>query len=172
MMINRVVFVSTPNDGTVLADGDHWGDLVDIYTSFLNLIPDNPVTAVFDAIVSLVKVISVNVLDGLSGLHAMTADAVRRQPSASQPAEHFGIASTYAPNGDAGWPRYVRDFVLDKVLKADNDLIVPTDGVFRCGRSELVPRELRLILRRAAGVSHGAYLRNQRVRDQLLAWLT
>ncbi len=38
--------MGVPNDGTVMADADHLGSLLDTYTNMLNFFPDAEVTDV------------------------------------------------------------------------------------------------------------------------------
>jgi hypothetical protein len=54
-----VVFVAGPNAGTVLADAEHLGDLVDRYTNLLAFFPDNGVTDVLEAVITVVTQLAV-----------------------------------------------------------------------------------------------------------------
>ena len=57
--MGRVVFVAGPNAGTILADADHLGDLVDRYTNLLAFFPDNEVTDVLEGVITVVKQLAV-----------------------------------------------------------------------------------------------------------------
>jgi triacylglycerol esterase/lipase EstA (alpha/beta hydrolase family) len=71
LRIRKVVFVGTPNAGTILADAKHLGDLVDRYTNLLNLFPTNGITDVLGAVIDTVKHLAVGAADHLTGLAAM-----------------------------------------------------------------------------------------------------
>ena len=65
-----MIFVGTPNAGTILADGKYMGDLVDGYTNLLNFFPTNGVTDVLGAVIDTVKHLAVGATDRLVGLAA------------------------------------------------------------------------------------------------------
>ena len=148
--IGTVVFVAAPNAGTALADGKHIGALIDRYTTILNLFPDNGVTEVLEAIITVVKHLAVGVLGGLPGLKSMVPGGpflagLKALETASVP-RYCALAADYEP-ANGGLMSLVRDGLADLVFgKAGNDLVVPTAR--RVGRA----RRLGLPDRRAQGL--------------------
>ena len=99
--VGRVVFVGTPNAGTTLADADRVGDLIDTYTTVLNLIPSAGARRCCTAIVTVAKLLAVGAAQGLPGLQAMrpggafAPGAQRGRPRGDT--RYFALASNYAP---------------------------------------------------------------------------
>ncbi len=173
--IHRVVFIAAPNNGTILADGKHWNDFIDIYTSALNLIPDNPVTDILDAVITVAKLIAVGALRGLTGIQAMRPNGPylnALNASTIGAGNYFAVASNFEPGGTSGWTDYVRNVVIDKVFHGEgNDLIVPSEGVFEANGSQFFPIPQLLVFAPRDHVSHSGYLRNNKVQTRILQWL-
>jgi len=136
--VSKVVFVATPNQGTLLADPDHVVHFLDRYTSALDLAPPGPVGVISDileGILTVVKIIGHAGLSGLDGLASMDPGGSfisRLNSGARASAQYFGMSSNYEPPGNLGkfTTMRVADTVVDKVFKAElNDLVVPTEGV-------------------------------------------
>jgi hypothetical protein len=175
LRIGRVVFVGTPNGGTVLADAEHFGDLVDTYTNLLNFLPDNGVTEVLDAVVTVAKVIAVGTIKGLDGVTAMVGEGPflvgLNTGNSGQGIDYRAIASNYEPV-QKGFRDFARDRLMDALFKEHNDLVVPTDGVFAANGAERFPIADPFVLDAAAGIGHTRYFADARVHDKLLGWLT
>jgi hypothetical protein len=136
--VSKVVFVATPNQGTLLADPDHMVNFLDRYTSALDLAPPGPATVVSDlleAILAVVKIIGRAGLTGLDGLASMDpggAFIAQLNGGAPVATEYFGMSSNYEPPGNLrGFTMMkVGNKLVDRVFQAaPNDLVVPTDGV-------------------------------------------
>lgn len=173
--VRRIAFVGTPNNGTLLADPKHFGDLIDTYTSLLNLFPDTGVLEVIQTVISVVKQIAVGALEGLDGLTAMRpgGDFLKGLNKASPAAggTYFGLASNYEPT-EGGFADFVADRLADSIFKADNDLIVPTDGVSGANGSNLFPIEHLHAFPATDGIQHTRYFENQVAREKLAEWMT
>jgi hypothetical protein len=172
--VRRIAFVATPNNGTRLADPDHFGDLVDTYTTLLNLFPDTGVLEVIGAVISVVKQIAVGALKGLDGLVAMTPkgdflDALNAATAAK--VDYFALASDYEPAA-GGLRDFVADHLADKIFDADNDLVVPTAGVYDGNGSSLFPIENRHSFPAADGIGHTRYFGNATTQAKLSEWMT
>lgn len=175
--IRQVVFIATPNAGTALADFKHLGELVDRYTSILNLFPDNGVTNVLETIITVVKHLAVGALSGLPGLTSMTPGgpylAELNQPSTGG-TFYRALAADYEP-ANAGLQALVRirDAVTDRVFSdAGNDLVVPSAGVYDANGASGFPIDARHTYAAEEGVQHSGFFRHADARRRLLAWLT
>lgn len=174
LTVRRVVFVAVPNAGTVLADAKHMGDFIDTYTSLLNFLPDNGVTEVFEAIVTVAKQFAVGALKGLDGLQSMLpAGKFLKGLNTGDKDEkrYFALAANFEPTVP-GWKSYAADRLLDKIFeKADNDLVVPTIGVYDKNGSGFFPIEDRLVFGKDDGVAHTSFFGQPRAQEKMLEWL-
>jgi hypothetical protein len=175
LRVAEVVFVAGPNAGTVLADAKHLGDLVDRYTNLLNFFPDNGVTDVLEAVITVVKQLAVGAVKGLEGLQAMRPggpflrDWLNRSPKGH--VRYRAIASDYEPD-DPGLLAWAKDGLMDRIFgRAGNDLVVPTLGVYDRNGSGCFPIADRLVLTRG-GIQHNGFFASAAVRDKLLDWLS
>ncbi len=182
--VHRLVFVAVPNAGTILADADYMGDFLDAYTNLLNFLPDNGVSEVFEALVEIGKQAALGTLDGLGGLQSMRPDGpflaalnASLQATASGTAgdtkRYFALSSNYEPT-EPGFKAWTINHLLDKVFQAENDLVVPTQGVYDQNGSALfpIPLEDRRLFDKADGIAHTRFFGDRRVQDQILTWLT
>jgi hypothetical protein len=134
--VRKVVFVATPNHGTALTDPEHVVGLLNRVTSLLNLIPPGPlsvISAILEAVITVVKVIGHGALKGLGGLASMQpgGEFLKRLGQGPQPsATFFGLTANFDP--EEGLEALVRNGLMDIVFgEAGNDLVVPTEGVFK-----------------------------------------
>ena len=173
LRIRRIVFVATPNAGTVLANPGYIGDFIDAYTNILNFFPDNGVTETLEAIIAVVKQIAVAAAKGLDGLSSMRPEGpflteLNQTPRVGT--RYFALASNYEPS-DTGLIAYAKDVLLDKIFAADNDLIVPTAGVWDHNGSGQFPIAQRHIFAAGAGVAHSGFFGDATARERILGWL-
>jgi pimeloyl-ACP methyl ester carboxylesterase len=177
LAIERVVFVGTPNAGTVLADFDHLGDLLDAYTTLLSFVPDVGITDVLETLIALAKSLAVGALKGLEGLVSMTPrgtflDHLNATASASAGAGYFALASDYEPVNPA-LREWARNRLTDSLFEhAANDLVVPTDGVYSANGAVGFPIADRHVFGRTDGVAHSDYFTSAIGAGKLLEWLT
>jgi pimeloyl-ACP methyl ester carboxylesterase len=173
--VGRLVLVGTPNNGTMLADADRMGDLVDTYTSLLNFLPDNGVTEVLDAVITVTKLLAVGVTKGLDGLQAMVpggpflADWLNTGDAAAD-ARYHAVTSNFEPV-QRGLKDFARDRLTDGIFGAENDLVVPTEGVFAANGCAHFPVADPLVLDARAGVGHNRYFADPAVHAKLKEWL-
>ena len=174
LRVRRIVFVATPNAGTVLADPDHIGGLVDRYTTLLNFFPDNGVTEVLEAIITVVKQLAVGSLAGLDGLAAMRPGGEFQRwlnDGGGPGAEYFALASNYEPT-QPGLLAFARDAAMDRIFgDAGNDLVVPTEGVHAANGSGCFPIERLESFDTTAGIHHSAYFADARASELIRSWL-
>jgi len=181
--VGAIVFVATPNAGTLLAQPDHMMSMIDRYTTALNLIPAGPVQEFLEAFITCVKVIAHAVMRALDGLGAMNPvgtylESVNRPGTCAT--RYFAIASNFEPNTPATAPLTtlvkgrIADAVLDRVFKHEpNDLIVPTAGVYTAG-GPLFPldEERRFVFPSERGIWHSAFFEQPETVAHLKQWLT
>jgi len=84
--------------------------------------------------------------------------------------EYYALAANYEP-GDQGLKAYAKDLLLDKLFGAENDLIVPTAGVWEKNGSGQFPIAAREVFSETDGIQHGNFFSKPAVNEQLLAWL-
>jgi pimeloyl-ACP methyl ester carboxylesterase len=176
LAVNKIVFVAAPNAGTLLTDTRHLGDLIDSYTNILNFFPDNGVTEVLQAVITVMKQLAVGAAKGLSGLESMLpggpflTDWLNRGPKGAE--LYYAIASDYEPT-QPGLLSWAKDRLVGRVFDhAENDLIVPTLGVYRGNGSDLFPIADHYVFPPAAGIQHGGYFSDSATQQQIMAWLS
>jgi pimeloyl-ACP methyl ester carboxylesterase len=171
--VGRVVFVATPNAGTVLADPGHLGDLVDSYTNILNFYPGVGVVDAIEVIVTIVKQLAVGAAKGLPGLISMTPGGEFLAKMNSGPAietKYFALAANFEPKDD-GFKFFARDLLADRLFHADNDLIVPTEGVWDTNGGGQFPIADRLVFPASDGIQHSGFFANTVAQDRIIEWL-
>ena len=133
--VRNLVMVAAPNAGTALADKAHLSQLMDRVTDLVQFLPDAGVTDAVGLVLSILKQISVAAFGGLEGIMAMDPAGEYLRAFNTTPgsaATYRAIASNYQPVRGASLARVARNAGTDFVFqKANNDLVVPTDGVFR-----------------------------------------
>ncbi len=181
--VGAVVFVGTPNAGTLLAQPDHMMSMIDRYTTALNIIPTGPVEEILEAIVCTVKVVAHATMKALDGLMSMNPDGdylklVNRPGNTAT--RYYAIAANFEPNTPetAALKTIIKhkigDAIVDRIFKdAQNDLVVPTDGVFTAdGPTFPLAESSRLIFPAERAIWHSAYFEQPETTDRLRQWLT
>ncbi|HYO14678.1 MAG TPA: hypothetical protein VE685_15900 [Thermoanaerobaculia bacterium] len=173
--IQKIVFVAVPNAGTILANAKYMSDFLDTYTNLLNFLPDNGVTEVFEGIVTVAKQLAVGALKGLDGLQSMLPGgpflkALNKGDRDGK--RYFALTSHYEPTV-AGWKAWATDRLLDKIFKTENDLVVPTLGVYDKNGSGFFPIEDhdRIVFEKVDGIAHTRFFGEPRVQERILGWL-
>jgi hypothetical protein len=159
--------VATPNAGTVLADPERWGTLLDTMTNLAVLLPDDLASVPLTAVLQTVKQVGTGVLDGLDGLAAMAPGSEFLDGLGSAPGTAFAVASDYTPES-APLPLRALDALVDPFFGEGNDLVVPTRGVSRA--AGLTIGDV-LAVRRTPAVSHVSYFGEPTVRERIADWL-
>jgi hypothetical protein len=171
--VERVVFLGVPNAGTPLADTRHLGAYVDTMTTLLNLVAHAlPVAATLAGVIAIVKQLAAGAVEGLDGLQSMVPGGSYLERLGGRGAEtaYFAMASNFEP-AEPGLVSF-KDVVLDRVFGAENDLVVPTAGVYDLGRARgafPIPQHHRF--EGSAGVDHSAFVRQQAAIAPILGWL-
>jgi pimeloyl-ACP methyl ester carboxylesterase len=179
--VRRVIFVGVPNNGTPLTNPDHMVQMIDRYSSILNLFPTGAVTETLEAILTVIKVIGHGALKGLRGLAAMCPDSSflnMLNAGHETGAGYYAIAADFEPVHDglkALLTGTVTDAVMDRVFKqVPNDLVVPEPGVYGENGNAAFPiaDTGRLLLAPVgAGIIHTTLFSYPPGLDRLQAWL-
>lgn len=171
--VRKLVFVATPNAGTRLADAKHMGDFVDTYTNLLNFVPDTGVVEVLEAVVTVTKQLAVGVLQGLDGLRSMVPDGEflteLNAGGGNGDSSYFALTADYEPP-ELGL-RTFRDVIMDKIFGAENDLVVPTLGVYDENGSGRFPIAQPEVFPSTSAIAHSAFFADRKARDRILGWL-
>ena len=175
--VSQVVFVASPNRGTVLADPKYMSDFVDSHTNILSVLPDNAITDALEVIVAVVKQLAVGALGGLEGLASMNPSGPYVKSflntGSPVPTKYRAIAANFEPT-DKKFKPWAKDKLMDRIFKQKNDLVVPTEGVYDHNGDPMFPISgpHLLELEAADGVHHGSFFSNAKVVSQLDQWLT
>ena len=180
--VGSVVFVGTPNAGTLLAQPDHMMSMIDRYTTALNILPTGPVEEILEAIVTTVKVVAHATMKSLDGLMSMNpvGDYLTGVNVASENGtQYFAICANFEPNTEATAAlrtiikQKVGNAIVDRIFKdAPNDLVVPTNGVFTASGPHFpLAESSRLVFSSDRAIWHSAYFEQPETADSLRKWL-
>jgi hypothetical protein len=167
--VGRVVFAGTPNQGSALASPEHLPDLIDRYTTALNMLSFGPVAEVLDAIIAVVKVLAHGSVEGLEGLSSAdpAGDFMSRlDPQRSSATDYFGMAANFEST-DPGVAAFLKSKAMDSLFEdADNDLVVAVDSVESASMKGFHRYEP------SDAVNHSGYFEVPRTEELLCDWLT
>jgi hypothetical protein len=174
--VRNLVMVATPNAGTALADVDHIGQLLDRLTTLLQLVPDNGVTDALDVILAVLKQVATGVFSGLDGLMSMNPEGSFLTETLNTPGEaaatYFAAAANFEPPNGSKLLRIARDHATDLVFgDVDNDLVVPTEGVFTVPTAGTFPVADPLVFAAADAVDHSGFWTRPELDERLATWL-
>jgi hypothetical protein len=172
--VGSIVFVGAPNAGTVLANTDRMGDLIDTWTNLLNFIPDGGVSDVLSGIVTVAKQLAVGAVGGLKGLQSMRpggefTEWLNSGPRAGDTRYH-ALTSNYTP-GEPGLREFAKNRLMDAIFDGPNDLVVPTDGVYAKNGSGFFPIDDHETFTDTDAVAHTDFFRQRAVQDRIRDWL-
>ncbi|NEW42028.1 alpha/beta hydrolase [Nocardia cyriacigeorgica] len=176
LSVGKIVLVGTPNAGTALADVARHEQLLNRFTSLLQLVPDNGVTDALDIVLALVKQVAAGVAEGLDGLMAMNPSAsfLTEQLTGRHPtrARYFTAGANYEPPAGSSLLRIAGDGGVDLVFgRADNDLVVPTAGALALEGTHPLPITDHLAVDATAAVDHFGYFDHPALTASLMRWL-
>lgn len=180
ILVGKAIFVGTPHQGTVMADGEHWYDLVDRYTNFVTDMPDTAGPIVAEAILTVVKLLAYGGLHGLPGIRSMVPNGSEVQQMNSAVAHdttYYAIAADFTPNNANLLVRLRKEasnFVMDRIFEgADNDGVVPTEGCYQVATaSHGFPIPAERYRKFEEETHHLNYFTNKALVQQLVDWLT
>ena len=193
------IFVGCTNGGTLLAEPENWGKLVDTYTNLaaaaargLSFVPQ---AAAFATVLSvtikcigiLVKYLASFIIDGggVPGLSAMEPDGevVTSLNAGSIPnvgtTKYLAVTNDYEPSRaeadgsadllPASWRMKLADGLIDRLMGEANDLVVNTAAMTTVGTGAFPGKTFTL--GRNGRTIHTTYFRDPKVVAQLGEWL-
>lgn len=176
LVLHKLVFTGTPNQGTMIASHENWSNLINIVTNVANLtlgtvVPVLPkVTAVIKGILNQVVL-----LPGINDQEE-TSEFLKKLNGISIPRDnYFVVTSNFEPNGLL--KKLFDQNIIDRVIFKNqlNDSIAPVKGaVFKNDDSKITLNANQFHIGGDADrVSHFTYLRpeNKVVLDKILNWL-
>jgi hypothetical protein len=178
--VRRIAFVAVPNHGTALADPDHMMNMIDRFTTSLNLFPTGPVVETLEALITAVKVVAHGATRGLEGLASMRpngeflAELNRGAPLGDG---YYAVAVNYKPVEEglkALIAGTIAESVIDRVFEhVPNDLVVPEPGVYDSNGSAAFPIPDTRLYRvpSSAGIIHTTVFGYPPVGEKLVEWL-
>jgi len=171
--VGKVVFVAAPNAGTILASDKYMGDFIDSYTNLLNFLPDTGVIEVLQGVITVVKQLAVGALRGLEGLQSMNPQGkfistLNQGPSGTT--RYYALAANFEPTVP-GFKTFAADRITDKIFHQDNDLVVPTGGVYGENGRGGFPIEEKLVFPPTSGIGHTNFFGQPDVHEKILTWL-
>ena len=142
-------------------------DLIDSYTTALNVLAFGPVAEVLDAVIVGVKVLAHGSIDGLEGLVAgdPEGDFMTKLDARRPGVEYYGLAADFEPP-NAGVAEYLKARAVDGLIDADNDLVVAAASVDAGAMTGFHQ------FGAADGVHHSGYFESDRTGELLRTWLT
>jgi hypothetical protein len=172
--VRTIVFVGVPNNGTILAEPDHWNELVDRATTLLNLTRGPAVSDALEAVVALVRSMAVKTAVNLAGIDAMAphSDFLKRLNVASHAeVDYRAVVSDFEPK-NPGLLEWLGDEVRDEIFgRRPNDMMVTIDSMTgENGSSRFPIKEIRGFIQPDA-VEHAQYFPQRLTTDALLEWL-
>jgi hypothetical protein len=174
LTIDKVAFVGAPNAGTAMADAEHVGKLIDTYTNLLNFFPAPGVVDVLQTVIAVVKQLAVGAFGGLDGLTSMIPKGQflsGLNTINDGTSDYFAVTSHFEPQSP-GFRDWVRDQLVDQVFSgADNDLVVPTQGVYDASGASRFPITNPEVLSGSDSVAHTDYFSSPDTQAKLLGWL-
>ena len=174
LTVGTVVHIASPSAGCVLADADAMIHLVDRYTNWMQFLPANAAVEVLEAAITVLKMLAVGAFKGLEGLACMAPGSAfftqLNAPGVSTASSYRALAANYEPI-DKELKSFAHNLVMDQIFKQDNDLVVPTGGVWDANGSPMFPIAERLVFGKTDGVDHGGFFADARAQAKILEWL-
>jgi pimeloyl-ACP methyl ester carboxylesterase len=173
--VRSIVLVGVPSNGTILADANHWNELVDRVTTLMGLIPMPGAVETLETVFALVRSIAVHTANNLKGLEAMApgSDFLKTlNVKTADPGRYRALVSNFEPR-NPGWKEWLNDATRDQIFdNADNDMMVPIPSMTGKNGSSRFPVTETSAFGPADAVEHSDYFQQDRTQEALLRWLT
>lgn len=171
--VERLVHIAVPNAGTVLARTDKLRSMLDVMTNLVTLFIDDVAGSVAALILEIVKDVATGAHQGLPGIAAMDPDGewLKALNADPRPAgtEVFAATTDFKPGEGTALPLRALDALVDLLFDAPNDLVVPTEGVYRADKY-IVDNPLHVV----GGppfIAHSGFFGHALVRERIVGWL-
>jgi len=171
--IRRVVFVGTPNAGTVLAVPDRLPGFIEWTANLIARFPDSVGTIALSALLALASSVAERGMATIPGLVNQQPDSQllhALKDDSTAVANYFGIAADYGYGKDSSLLRLFENIFMDHAFTQEaNDLVVPTGGVSAPLR---LPSNRCHQFQQGDGVHHTNFFANPRTWDQIVDFLS
>jgi hypothetical protein len=175
VVVNSIVLVGVPSSGTILAEADHWNELVDRATTLLNLVPGPGVVDALETVLALVRSIAVETAHNLEGLDAMAPHRPFLKlfnVPATGSALYRAIVSDFEPK-NPGLKEWLNDEVRDALFDhLPNDMMVTIESMTGKNGSNRFPVTDIRSMKPADAVEHARYFSQATTNAALLEWLS
>lgn len=175
--VDKLVFIASPNAGTILTNVDHLAEYIESYTNMLNFGPVNGMKDILEVLVTIAKGIAAGAASGLTGLESMRPGGTYLDylnTGTSGNSSYFALGSDFEPPAElnTGYNGWFSDRI-DGIFNDANDSIVPTNGVWQAYGTGYFPLDSRqyVILPDSAGVDHGGFFQSTTAQDYIAGWL-
>jgi hypothetical protein len=172
--VRSIVLVGVPSAGTILADAKHWNELLDRFTTLLNLVPGPGVSDVLESILAMVRSIAVETAGNLKGLDAMVPGGTFLKSlnvAANGKASYRAIVSNFEPK-NPGLKAWLNDAVRDTIFdRKPNDMMVRIDSMTGENGSSRFPVTDLAEFRPKDAIEHAHYFPAKATSKALLDWL-
>jgi hypothetical protein len=174
--VGTAVLVGTTSNGTILADADHWNELVDRITTILSFLPVPVAVDALETVFGLIRSIAVQTAHDLKGLDAMAPGgaflALLNKTTTVPPSLSYrAIVSDFEPR-DPGLKAWLDDEVRDHIFDAANDMMVSIDSMTGKDLKGAFPVTVISAFGPTDAIEHADYFPQERTSKALLAWLT
>jgi hypothetical protein len=172
--VRSIVLVGVPSGGTILADADHWNELLDRLTTLINLLPTPGMNDVLESVLAMVRSIAVQTAKDLKGLESMVPTGAflkRLNVAATGTASYRAIVSDFEPK-NPGLRAWLNDASRDWIFKNQpNDMMVTIESMTgRNGSTRFPVTDLQKFLQKDA-IEHAHYFPEKATSQALLDWL-
>ena len=171
--INCIIFVASPNSGTILADSKYMGNFIDAHTNILNFYPSNGVTDILEGIIITAKMLAIGASGALPGLQSMVPNG---EFISDFNTDQRTNTRYYALTSHFGTENFSLKDLLSRITNCifhkPNDLVVPTHGVYENNGNVNFPIEEHFDFLPEDEVSHSGYFSEPKTQELILKWLT
>lgn len=174
--INKVVFVATPNAGTILADDRYIDNFLNIYTNLASLFPTSATVSILEGVLTVLKILAVDAVKNLPGLKVMSPKSnffsyCNELKSIKQSnACYYALSSDYEPKNSKLGP--LAHYFTNKIFCGANDLVVPALSVYGENGNNNFPILEGCLYPKNKGINHSRYFYDSESQKQILNWLT
>lgn len=172
--VRSIVLVGVPNAGTILADAKHWNELLDRFTTALNLLPAPGMSDILESILAMVRSIAVETASNLKGLDAMVPKGAflkRLNVAAGGQTPYRAVVSDFEPK-NPGLKAWLNDATRDLIFDhKPNDMMVTIESMTGENGSSRFPITDLSEFRPKDAIEHAHYFPEKATSKALLEWL-
>ncbi|HYH08727.1 MAG TPA: CHAT domain-containing protein [Thermoanaerobaculia bacterium] len=136
---HKIFFAATPNHGSALANVERIHNLLDVFTNIGAVLTGGAVAVTLELVMAALKLIAYTGITEVPGIAAMAPgergfiEGTLNARAIEEPEDYAAVAANFEPNATTHSGFFIgADNVIDRVFgrQTENDLVVPTRGVF------------------------------------------